>query len=55
MAKTAYVGAMAPHDGAGKPRADHTIEQQWDRYGAEEHDVWRTLFHRQDAILRERA
>jgi len=37
------------------PRADFTIEQDWKSYSAEEHGIWRTLFHRQEAILRERA
>jgi phenylalanine-4-hydroxylase len=41
-------------DGA-PPRADYTIEQDWARYGAEEHAIWRTLFQRQEAILRDRA
>ncbi len=36
-------------------RADFTIEQQWSAYSAEEHAIWRTLFHRQEEILRERA
>src|SRR6266404_6771175 len=37
------------------PRADFTIEQDWAAYSAEEHAIWRTLFHRQQEILRERA
>jgi phenylalanine-4-hydroxylase len=37
------------------PRADYTIEQDWAGYSAEEHGIWRTLFHRQEAILRQRA
>jgi phenylalanine-4-hydroxylase len=37
------------------PRADFTIEQDWSAYSAEEHAIWRTLFHRQQEILRERA
>ncbi len=32
-------------------RADYTIEQAWDTYTAEEHDVWRILFRRQCEIL----
>ncbi len=36
-------------------RADHTIEQDWKAYGGEEHAIWRDLFHRQAAILRDRA
>lgn len=37
------------------PRADFTIEQDWSAYSTEEHAIWRTLFHRQEAILRDRA
>jgi phenylalanine-4-hydroxylase len=37
------------------PRDDFTIEQDWPAYSAEEHGIWRTLFRRQEAILRERA
>jgi phenylalanine-4-hydroxylase len=37
------------------PRDDFTIEQDWPSYSAEAHGIWRTLFHRQQAILRERA
>ncbi len=37
------------------PRDDFTIEQDWPAYSAEEHGIWRTLFHRQQEILRERA
>jgi len=37
------------------PRADFTISQDWDTYSAEEHDIWRTLFHRQEAVLKGRA
>jgi phenylalanine-4-hydroxylase len=36
-------------------RDDFTIEQDWPGYSAEEHGIWRTLFHRQQEILRERA
>jgi phenylalanine-4-hydroxylase len=36
-------------------RADFTIDQHWERYGAAEHGVWRTLFQRQAAILPGRA
>jgi phenylalanine-4-hydroxylase len=37
------------------PRADFITEQDWSAYSAEEHAIWRTLFHRQQEILRERA
>src|SRR5258707_5656272 len=36
-------------------RADFTIEQDWAAYNAEEHAIWRTLFHRQQEILAEGA
>ncbi len=36
-------------------RADFTIEQHWEHYGAAEHGVWRTLFARQAALLPGRA
>jgi phenylalanine-4-hydroxylase len=36
-------------------RADFTIDQGWDGYTAEEHDIWRTLFERQQKILVGRA
>jgi phenylalanine-4-hydroxylase len=35
--------------------ADWTIDQGWDRYSAEEHTVWVTLYERQSAILPGRA
>ncbi|MFQ5958227.1 MAG: phenylalanine 4-monooxygenase [Alphaproteobacteria bacterium] len=41
--------------GAAQPRADYTIDQQWQRYGEQEHAIWRTLFARQEKILVERA
>jgi phenylalanine-4-hydroxylase len=31
-------------------RPDYTVEQQWDDYSADEHDIWRTLFTRQMAL-----
>jgi len=36
-------------------RADWTIDQGWDRYGAAEHEVWMTLYERQRALLPARA
>lgn len=36
-------------------RADWTIDQGWEAYGAEEHGVWRTLFERQTRLLQDRA
>lgn len=38
-----------------EPRDDFTIDQNWDHYTAEEHGVWKTLFHRQAEILKGRA
>ena len=41
---------------AGRPAsADWTIPQGWDRYSAQEHAVWRTLYQRQMALLPGRA
>lgn len=42
----------------GAPRAiasDYTVEQRWSSYGAEQHQVWRTLFARQSRLLPGRA
>lgn len=36
-------------------RPDWTIDQDWGRYSAEEHGVWRTLFERQSRLLPGRA
>jgi phenylalanine-4-hydroxylase len=36
-------------------RADHTIDQQWDKYTPAEHARWRALFARQAALLQRRA
>ena len=36
-------------------RTDFTIEQDWSAYSEEEHAIWRTLFRRQEALLRDRA
>lgn len=38
-----------------EPRADGTIDQEWERYTADEHARWRILFARQAALLRQRA
>ncbi|WP_019961535.1 phenylalanine 4-monooxygenase [Woodsholea maritima] len=37
------------------PRADHTIDQMWDKYTPEEHGVWKTLYDRQMKVLQGRA
>jgi len=36
-------------------RKDFTIDQHWERYGADEHGVWKTLFERQMKVLPGRA
>jgi phenylalanine-4-hydroxylase len=36
-------------------RSDFTIDQHWERYGAAEHGMWRTLFERQAKVLPGRA
>jgi phenylalanine-4-hydroxylase len=36
-------------------RADFTIDQHWERYGATEHGVWKTLYDRQAKVLPGRA
>lgn len=36
-------------------RSDYTIHQHWERYGAAEHGVWKTLFDRQATVLPGRA
>jgi phenylalanine-4-hydroxylase len=38
-----------------RPADDFVIDQEWARYGAEEHAIWRRLFERQSALLRGRA
>ena len=55
--------AMAPATGHGlaagaadaPERPDWTIDQGWERYGADEHAVWKTLFERQTRLLPGRA
>lgn len=34
-----------------RARADYTVDQEWDRYTQEDHDVWRTLYARQIQLL----
>jgi phenylalanine-4-hydroxylase len=36
-------------------RADHTIDQGWANYTAQDHATWRTLFERQSGLLQGRA
>ena len=52
--KKALHGAAAG-DTAQPPRADWTIDQDWQSYSAKEHATWRTLFERQSALLPGRA
>jgi phenylalanine-4-hydroxylase len=52
--QTSKHGAAAGE--AGKPsRPDWTIDQEWERYTAEEHAVWKVLFERQTKLLPARA
>ena len=46
---------LAAGDAGRPPSADWTVPQGWDRYTAQEHAVWRTLFERQTALLPGRA
>jgi phenylalanine-4-hydroxylase len=48
---SAAAGAIAP----GPDRGDWTIDQQWERYTAGEHLVWKTLYERQARMLEGRA
>jgi phenylalanine-4-hydroxylase len=41
--------------GTGGARGDWTIAQEWDRYTAAEHLVWKTLYERQAGMLEGRA
>ncbi len=41
--------------GADAPSPDWTIDQGWERYTAQEHATWRTLFERQKKLLPGRA
>ena len=56
MADTAYSGAE-PSDRHRAPsaRSDFTITQDWSTYTREEHETWRLLFRRQEAVLARRA
>jgi phenylalanine-4-hydroxylase len=46
---------LAAIDAQPPERADWTIDQGWERYTAEEHAVWKTLFERQSRLLPGRA
>jgi len=47
--------AVAAADAPPPERADWTIDQGWERYSAEDHGVWKTLFERQSRLLPGRA
>ncbi len=32
-------------------RSDYTVDQQWEAYTAEEHELWRRLYRRQESLL----
>ena len=56
MAESADTGAEASkRHRPPSERADFTIVQDWPAYSREEHETWRLLFHRQEAVLRRRA
>ncbi|MEY5097717.1 MAG: hypothetical protein RJA36_436 [Pseudomonadota bacterium] len=46
---------LAAGDSAHPGRADWTIPQHWERYTAQEHATWKTLFERQARLLPGRA
>ncbi|MES2942674.1 MAG: phenylalanine 4-monooxygenase [Pseudomonadota bacterium] len=46
---------LAAGDTATPERPDWTIDQGWDKYSAEEHAIWKTLFERQSRLLPGRA
>ena len=50
MTKTPQARTSQPVELRGdytRAAADYTIEQEWDGYTAEDHDIWRTLYERQ--------
>lgn len=53
--KTSVKHGLAAGDAAQPSRPDWTIDQGWDRYTAEEHGTWKTLFERQTKLLPGRA
>jgi phenylalanine-4-hydroxylase len=56
MTDTTYAGAEASdRHRAPSGRADFTIAQDWAAYSREDHETWRLLFHRQEAVLQHRA
>ena len=53
--KTSVKHGIAAGDANAPERPDWTIEQGWERYTAEEHATWKTLFERQTKLLPGRA
>ena len=53
--KTSVKHGLAAGDAAAPERPDWTIDQGWERYTAEEHGTWKTLFERQTKLLPGRA
>ena len=54
MIETGKHGLAAGSE-ARPERADWTIDQGWERYGADEHATWKTLYERQTRLLPGRA
>ena len=44
-------GERPPRGDYSSARSDYTCEQHWERYTAEEHDLYRRLYERQSAQL----
>lgn len=40
-------GRLVLRGNYGRAAPDYTVEQQWEHYSEDEHDIWRTLFARQ--------
>ncbi|SDO64855.1 Phenylalanine 4-hydroxylase [Rhodoferax sp. OV413] len=54
-APTSSKHGLAAGDASQPERPDWTIDQGWERYSAEEHGIWKTLFERQSKLLPGRA
>lgn len=54
LSKTAQA-QIDPAQPASGERGDWTIDQRWDDYTAQEHQVWKTLYERQTRMLEGRA
>jgi phenylalanine-4-hydroxylase len=44
-------GRLALRGAYQQTAADYTVEQRWDEYSTGEHEIWRTLYTRQSALL----